>query len=56
MAKNVVGIDISDFSIEALALEKKKGGFKVESYARFRLSPEIVDDGRILDKQKLINK
>ena len=53
MAKNIVGIDISDFSIEALALEKRKNSFRVESYARFRLSPEIVEDGRILDKQKL---
>lgn len=53
MAKNVIGIDISDFSIEALSLEKHRGSFKVESYARFRLSPEIVEDGKILNSQKL---
>lgn len=53
MAKNVVGIDISDFSIEALALEKEKRSFVVEAYSRFRLSPEVVEDGRILDRDRL---
>jgi type IV pilus assembly protein PilM len=53
MAKNIVGIDISDFSIEAIALEKSKGSFKLESHSRFRLSPDIVEDGRILNPQKL---
>lgn len=53
MAKNVIGIDISDYSIEALSLEKSRGSFVVESYSRFRLSPEIVEDGRILNPQKL---
>ncbi|MFA6467181.1 MAG: pilus assembly protein PilM [Patescibacteria group bacterium] len=53
MAKNVIGIDISDYSIEALSLEKSRGSFVVESYSRFRLSPEIVEDGRVLNPQKL---
>lgn len=53
MAKNVIGIDISDFSIEALALEKDHGSFVVEAYSRFRLSPDVVEDGRILDKDRL---
>jgi len=53
MAKNIIGIDISDFSIEAVALEKEKSGFKIESYSRFRLSPEIVEDGKILNREKL---
>ncbi|MFA6308042.1 MAG: pilus assembly protein PilM [Patescibacteria group bacterium] len=53
MGKNIIGIDISDFSIEAVALEKDRHSFKLESYARFRLSPEIVEDGQILDKEKL---
>lgn len=53
MAKNVIGIDISDYSIEALSLEKSRSSFVVESYSRFRLSPEIVEDGRILNPQKL---
>ena len=49
----VYGIDISDYSIEALALEKKRASFVVEAYSRFRLSPDIVDDGRVLDRDKL---
>ena len=53
MAKNIIGLDISDSSIEALALEKHRGNFTVESYSRFRLSPDIVANGRILDKEKL---
>ena len=53
MAKNVIGIDISDFSIEAVVLDKKKGHFVVDKYSRFRLSPDIVDDGKILNSEKL---
>jgi len=53
MAKNIIGIDISDLSIEAITLDKSRGGFKVEYYSRFRLSPEIVDNGKILNREKL---
>ncbi|MCD4760442.1 pilus assembly protein PilM [bacterium] len=53
MAKNIIGIDISDFSIEAIVLEKDKRSFKVEAYSRFRLSPDIVEDGKILAPDKL---
>ncbi|MBU1203274.1 pilus assembly protein PilM [Patescibacteria group bacterium] len=53
MAKNTIGIDISDFSIEAVAIDKSRGHFDIDAYSRFRLSPEIVDDGRILDKNRL---
>ncbi|MDD5749162.1 MAG: pilus assembly protein PilM [Patescibacteria group bacterium] len=53
MAKEIIGIDISDFSIEAVVLDKKKNGFKLKTYSRFRLSPEIVEDGRILDRARL---
>ena len=53
MGKNTIGIDISDFSIEAVAIEKTRGHFDIEAYSRFRLSPEIVEDGHILDKTRL---
>ncbi|MBT6691340.1 pilus assembly protein PilM [Candidatus Parcubacteria bacterium] len=53
MAKNVIGIDISDFSIEAVILDKKKGRFVVDTYSRFRLSPDIVEDGKIVNSEKL---
>lgn len=53
MAKNVIGIDISDFSIEAVILGGGRGGFDVENYSRFRLSPDIVEDGAVINKEKL---
>ncbi len=53
MKKNTIGIDISDFSIEAVVLGKKKGHLAVEAYARFRLSPDVVEDGRIISSERL---
>ncbi|PLX26243.1 hypothetical protein C0580_00415 [Candidatus Parcubacteria bacterium] len=53
MAKDIIGIDISDSSIEAIVLDKKKGNFVVEAFSRYRLSPDIVEDGKILDFEKL---
>ena len=50
MNKKIIGIDISDFSIEAIVLKKN---MKISSHSRFRLSPDIVEDGHILDKNKL---
>ena len=53
MAKDIIGIDISDASIEAVVLEGKKNSFKLDSYARLRLDPGIVKDGNILHKDNL---
>lgn len=53
MAKDIIGIDISDASIEAVVLEGKKKSFKLDSYARLRLDPGIVKDGNILHKDNL---
>lgn len=53
MAKEIIGIDISDYSIEAVLLQKKGKSFEVVSYSRFRLSPDIVEDGNVLNKGKL---
>ncbi len=53
MAKDIIGIDISDASIEAIVLNKKGGNFIVDTYSRFRLSPEIIVDGKILKPDKL---
>lgn len=49
------GMDISDRSIEILEL---KLGFRLSvlTYARLELESGIVEDGRILDKQKLVAK
>lgn len=53
MGKNVIGIDISDFSIEAIALDKSRSGFSIDAYSRFRLSPDIVEDGKVLNPDRL---
>jgi len=54
MSKELVGIDISDYSIEAVSLQKRHGGYKSSSYSRIRLSPDIVRDGQIIDHDRLI--
>lgn len=51
--KNVFGLDISDFSIEAVKLKKSMGKIKLESYSRFKLSPGIVENGIIHKKEAL---
>lgn len=53
MAKDIIGIDISDASIEAIVLAKKGSGFVVDAYSRFRLSPEIVVGGKVVRPDKL---
>ncbi|MCB9802550.1 pilus assembly protein PilM [Candidatus Nomurabacteria bacterium] len=51
--EQVIGLNISDFSAEAVILEKKNKGWKVLSFARYRLSPGVVEDGNILQAEKL---
>ena len=53
MAKDIIGIDISDASIEAVILDGKKKSFVLDSYARMRLDPGIVEDGSVLHKDNL---
>lgn len=53
MKKDIIGIDISDSSIEAVVLDKKGNNFVIKAYSRFRLSPDIVEDGKIIDSDKL---
>lgn len=50
------GLDISDFSIEALELERKFGKLYLGAYGRVKLEKGIVSDGRILNKEKLKEK
>lgn len=49
----VIGIDISDYSIEVLQLNKSK---EVLAYNRVTLEQGIVQDGKILQKEKLAEK
>lgn len=51
--EQVIGLNISDFSAEATILEKKRNGWRVLSFARFRLSPGLIEDGYILQPEKL---
>lgn len=51
--KPAIGIDISDYSIEVLQLSKNKG---VLAYNRTILEEGIVQDGKIIKKEKLAEK
>jgi len=51
--KNAFGLDISDFSIEAMKLKKSMGKIKLESYSRIKLNQGIVENGIIHKKEAL---
>lgn len=51
-----MGLDISDCSIEALELEKKMEKPYLGAYSRVELEKGIVEDGKILNKEKLKEK
>lgn len=51
--KKSFGLDISDFSVEAMELKKALGKFKIKSYSRIKLGPQIVENGAILNMSKL---
>jgi len=51
--KSIFGLDISDFSIEALQLSSKG---KIKKFGRIIIEEGIVKDGFILNKKKLIEK
>ena len=50
------GLDISDFSIEALELKKRFRKVYLRTYGRIKLEKGIVVDGKILNKEKLKEK
>ena len=52
-SEQVIGLDISDASMEAVILEPKRKAWQVYSYARFRLSPGVIENGEILQPDKL---
>ena len=51
-----LALDISDFSIEVLRLKKKFDRIYMSAYCRVRLEPGIVENGKILNKEKLKEK
>jgi len=48
--KSAFALDISDFSIEVLELDRNK---KVKKFSRVLLKKGIIEDGFILNKEKL---
>lgn len=50
------GLDISDFSIEALQLKKSFGRVYLKTYARIVLEKGIVEDGKIINQEKFKEK
>ncbi len=54
--KSAFGLDISDFSIEVLQLKKRVGKKQVSAFGRVNLEEGIISDGKILNKEKLIEK
>ncbi len=54
--KPAFGLDISDYSVEALELERKFGKVYLGAYGRVKLEEGIVENGKILNKEKLKEK
>ncbi|MFA6253128.1 MAG: pilus assembly protein PilM [Patescibacteria group bacterium] len=53
MAKDIIGLDMSDASIEVIVLNKRGTGFSVTSYSRYKISPDIIEAGRIIKEDRL---
>jgi type IV pilus assembly protein PilM len=53
---NALGLDISDFSIEALQLKSALGKITLEAFNRVYLEKGTVEDGEIISKSKLVQK
>ena len=51
--KKIVGIDISDFSVEMVEMEKSENSAKIVNFNRILLEKGIVEKGKIKDKVKL---
>lgn len=56
LKKFPLGLDISDYSIEVLELERKFRKLYLGTYGRVKLEEGIVKDGKILHKEKLKEK
>lgn len=52
----IFGLDISDYSIEALEIKKSFGRHQIKAYSRIRLEAGIVENGVILAGEKLVKK
>ena len=54
--KNPFGLDISDFSIEALQFKKQAGKVAMLAHGRVELEPGIVENGKIVDRERFKEK
>jgi|GEM_PF-1130816 len=54
MSKHAFGLDISDSSIEAVEIKKKFGKLNISAYGRIELEPGVVANGKINNKDILI--
>lgn len=53
ISKKAFGLDVSDASVEVLEIYRVFGKMKVSAYGRIKLVPGIVNDGNIIQKEKL---
>ena len=51
--KRAIGLDIADHTIEIVELQKNFGKVKVRGLGRVKLKTDVVERGRIKDKEKL---
>ena len=52
---NAFGLDISDLSIKAVELKKKRGGVEISAFGRKEMEAGIVVGGEIQDEEALVN-
>ncbi|OGY90714.1 MAG: hypothetical protein A3B31_02630 [Candidatus Komeilibacteria bacterium RIFCSPLOWO2_01_FULL_53_11] len=51
--KQAFAINFSDYSLEALELERSKHGLAMRSHSRLLLEPGVIEDGKIIADDKL---
>lgn len=56
LGTKIFGLDISDYSVEALEINKFFSSYQVKAYARIKLEAGIVENGVILQSEKLTQK
>ena len=50
----IFGIDLSDLSIKTMQLEKEGKREKIRSFGSLEIPPGIIMDGKIMDKEKIV--
>lgn len=55
LPKNILGIYLSDSTIEVVEIELNRNKIKLKAQKKIDLEPGIIEKGKILDRNKLIN-